>query len=264
MTALQIVWLTVIFSLATVASSSSAPAGSADSFNYYRDTLAFANWTVFTYENGHIVSHKNKFGHHYSRRCFVMTRTVAQFYKFALFEPNAPKLDNNELQRRIRAVTRKQPWHDPLPLEKRIVIPGYRNLRELSMANTRLMQGNIGLGWVVYLRPGNVRMFYLHDKNYQKKTHDLIEQALARGEFFIAYLSDFPILHINHSVLVYKHERPRSADGTDHYLVYDPNHPEAPRHLQWLPQKREFSYQKDKEFTGGFTRVFQIYGKLLQ
>jgi hypothetical protein len=107
-------------------------------------------------------------------------------------------------------------------------------------------------------------MFYLHDRRYQEKTHRLLEESLARREFFIAYLSDFPILHINHSVLVYKHDRPRSADGTDYYLVYDPNHPEAPRHLEWHPAKREFSYQKDKEFVGGFTRVFQVYGKALQ
>jgi hypothetical protein len=249
---------------AIVLAAASAQAGSADGFDYSRDTLSFANWTVFTYENGHIVSHKNQFGHHYSRRCFVMTRAVAQFYKFARFEPSAPKLDENELHKRIRAVTRKSPWHDPLPPEKRIVIPGYRNLRELSSANTQLMQRNIGVGWVVYLRPGNGRMFYLHGKGYQEKTHRLMEDALTRGDFFIAYLSDFPILHINHSVLVYTHYAPRSADGTDHYLVYDPNHPEGPRHLQWLPAKREFSYQKDKEFVGGFTRVFQVYGKFLQ
>ena len=252
-------WVPLIF-----LAISSAFAGSATGFDFSRDTLSFANWTVFTYENGRIVSHKNQFGHHYSRRCFVMTRTVAQFYEFARFEPSAAKLDDNELHKRIRAVTRKPPWHDPLPPEKRIVIPGYRNLRELSAANTNLMQQNIGLGWVVYLRPGNARMFYLHDKNYQAKTHDHLEQALARHQFFIAYLSDFPTMHINHSVLVYKHDRPRSADGSDHYLVYDPNHPDAPRHLQWLPAKREFSYEKDQEFIGGFTRVFQVYGKALQ
>jgi hypothetical protein len=252
-------WFAAIFLAAT-----SARAGSADGFNYDRDTLSFANWTVFTYENGRIVSHKNQYGHHYSRRCFVMTRTVEQFYKFARFEPSAPKLDDNELHKRIRAITRKPPWRDPLPPEKRIVIPGYCNLRQLSAAKTELVQRNIGLGWVVYLRPGNVRMFYLHDKKYQAKTHELLEQALANREFFIAYLSDFPILHINHSVLAYKHSAPRSPDGSDHYLVYDPNHPEAPRHLEWHPAKREFSYQKDREFAGGFTRVFQIYGKALQ
>ena len=263
MTARKIILLVLLSALAGVADSS-AKAGSAEGFNYSRDTLSFANWTVFTYENGRIVSQKNKFGHHYSRRCFVMTRTVEQFYKFARFEPRAPKLDDNQLRKRLRAITRTQPWRDPLPPEKRIVIPGYRNLRELSQDKTRLMQRNIGLGWVVYLRPGNVRMFYLHGKNYQKKMHDLVEETLARQDFFIAYLSDFPILHINHSVLIYKHAAPRSADGTDHYLVYDPNHPDKPHHLEWLPAKNEFSYQKDREFVGGFTRVFQIYGKALQ
>src|SRR5216110_1206512 len=119
--------------------ASAANAGSADGFNYHRDTLSFANWTVFAYENGRIVSHKNQFGHHYSRRCFVMTRTVEQFYKFARFEPNSPLLDESELHKRIRAVTRKPPWHDPLPPEKRVVFPGYHNLREMSQAHSRLL-----------------------------------------------------------------------------------------------------------------------------
>jgi len=244
--------------------AASANAQPTDGFNFQRDTLSFANWTVFTYENGHIVSHKNQFGHHYSRRCFVMTRTVEQFYKFARFEPKAARVNDRELTKRIRDVTRRQPWHDPLPAEKRVVIPGYTNLRELSQDRTDLMQRNIGLGWVVYLRPGNARMFYEHSKEYQEKTHDELERSLAGGEFFVAYLSDYPILHINHSVLVYKHDRPRSTDGTDYYLVYDPNHPDGPRHLKWFPTKREFDFQKDQEFVGGFTRVFQVYGKALQ
>ncbi|HST30627.1 MAG TPA: hypothetical protein VLK27_07280, partial [Chthoniobacterales bacterium] len=196
---------------AIAVATSSVKAGTTSGFNYQRDTLSFANWTVFTYENGHIVSHKNQFGHHYSRRCFVMTRTVEQFYKFARFEPKAPRVDDRELTKRIRDVTRRPPWHNPVASEKRVVIPGYSNLRQLSQDKMLLMQRNIGLGWVVYLRPGNVRMFYQHDKKYQEKTHDHLEQALGRGEFFIAYLSDFPILHINHSVLVYKHSRPRSS-----------------------------------------------------
>ena len=244
--------------------AASAYAGPSAGFNFNRDTLSFANWTVFSYENGHIVSHKNQYGHHYSRRCFVMTRTVEQFYKFAWFEPKAAPIDDRELTRRIRDVTRRPPWHDPLPAEKRIVIPGYSNLRELSQAKMDLMQQNIGLGWVVYLRVGNFRMFYEHSKEYQEKTHAELEQSLTRGEFFVGYLSDYPILHINHSVLVYKHDRARPADGNDYYLVYDPNHPDGPRHLKWIAAKREFSFEKDREFPGGFTRVFQVYGKAMQ
>src|SRR5437588_5995181 len=257
-----------VASIGFVMNCFAAKAGPATGFDYYRDTLAFANTTVFAYEQGKIVSHHNFFERkkpdRYTRRCFVMTRTVEQFYKFARFDANSPPLDESELHKRLRTVTRKPPWHDPSPPEKRIVFPGYRNLREMSQAHIRLMQRNIGLGWVAYLRPGNFRMFYLHNRTYQEKTHEELEQTLARGEFFIAYLSDYPILHINHSVLVYTHDGQRSPDGTDHYLAYDPNHPDAPRHLKWLPAKREFNYQKDQEFVGGFTRVFQVYGKVLQ
>ena len=264
MTARMVACFIGVASIGFVTNCFAAKAGSAADFNFQRDTLAFANTTVFEYHNGEVVSRWGRKSDRYTRRCFVMTRTVEQFYKFARFEPKSPALDESELHKRIRAVTRKPPWHDPLPPEKRIVFPGYHNLREMSQANTRLMQRNIGLGWVAYLRLGNGRMFYLHNRNYQAKTHELLEQTLARREFFIAYLSDFPILHINHSVLVYKHDRPRSADGTDYYLVYDPNHPDAPRHLEWLPARREFNFEKDREFAGGFTRVFQIYGKILQ
>jgi hypothetical protein len=248
--------------------ASLARAGDASGFNFKRDTLAFANSTVFAYEQGKIVSHDNpnqkEKSKRYTRRCFVMSRTVVQFYKFARFDPHAAPLADKELVKRIRAVTRKPPWHPALPAEQRIVFPGYRDLREMSQARTRLMQKNIGLGWTAYLRPGNFRMFYLHSKSYQEKTHEELERALVRGNFFVAFLSDYPTLHINHSVIVYAHKGARAPDGTDRYLCYDSNHPDGPRELKWIPANTAFDYQKDQEFVGGFARVFHVYGRLLQ
>jgi hypothetical protein len=248
--------------------ASLAYAGDASGFNFRRDTLAFANSTVFAYQQGTIVSHRNpdqkEKSKRYTRRCFVMSRTVVQFYKFARFDPHAPALDDKELAKRIRAVTRKQPWHPALLPEQRIVFPGYRDLRDMSQARTRLMQKNIGLGWTAYLRPGNFRMFYLHRKSYQEKTHEELEGTLGGGEFFVAFLSDYPTLHINHSVLVYAHKGTRAPDGTDRYLCYDSNHPDGPRELKWIPAKRAFEFEKDEEFVGGFARVFHVYGKWMQ
>jgi len=241
-----------------------APAAATTGFKFNRDTLSFANSTVFAYEQGRIVSTGNRDkekSQRYTRRCFVMSRTVLQFYKFASFDRHAPPLDEKELAKRVRAVTRMQPWHPALPSDQRIVFPGYRDLREMSQAHTRLLQENIGLGWTAYVRPGNFRMFYLHSKKYQEKTHEELERTLAGGAFFVAYLSDYPTLHINHSVLVYTHKQRRAPDGTDRYLTYDPNHPDGPRELKWLPAQRAFDFQKDQEFVGGFTRVFQVYGK---
>jgi hypothetical protein len=59
--------------------SASARAGSADGFNFNRDSLTFANTTVFEYHNGEVVSRWSRKSDRYTRRCFVMTRTVEQF-----------------------------------------------------------------------------------------------------------------------------------------------------------------------------------------
>jgi len=240
--------------------------GAVPNFHFQRDTLSFANSTVFEYENGKVVSKnnpKNDKSERYTRRCFVMSRTIVQFNKFARFDPRAAPLDDKELTKRVREITHMRPWEPPLPREKRIVFPGYANLRSMSHARARLMQKNIGLGWPTYARLGNGRMFYLHNVAYQEKTHNELNQALDRGEFFIVYLSDYPTLHINHAVTVYSRNKKISKDE-DRYLVYDPNHPDGPRELKWSYTKRAFDFQKDEEFVGGFTRAYQIYGKPFQ
>jgi hypothetical protein len=65
-------------------------------------------------------------------------------------------------------------------------------------------------------------------------------------------------------VLVSARKKGRPGDELEYYLVYDPNHAEAPRELTWSPCQRAFSYQKDIDFIGGFVRVYQAYGSLLQ
>jgi hypothetical protein len=233
-------------------------------FRFERDTLAFPNWTVWNYKNGrHVVeAHDQKQKtDRYTRRCFVMSRAAQQFYKFARFEPRGRALDDQELAHRVRDVTRREPWHPALPPNQRIVFPGYANLREMSRRRQTIVQNNIGLGWPTYLRIGNFRMFSIRGADYQVKTHTLLNESLGRGEMFVAYLSDYPILHINHSVLVYQR---KAGSRIDRYVCYDPNHAEAPRELVWRPDKQQFNYQKDQEFGGGYTRVYQVYGKAWQ
>lgn len=245
-----------------------APAApTAREFRFDRDTLSFANWTVWNYANGLRVRepaslNRKEKTDRYTRRCFVMSRTVPQFFKFARFDPKSPPLSDEELARRLREITRQPPWHAAWPADQRIVIPGYADLRELSKARTRVLQNNIGLGWPTYARVGNMRMVLIPGRGYQEKQHTILDQSLARGEMFIAFLSDFPTLHINHSVLVFR--RKSRGPGVDKYLCYDPNHPDGPRELTWLSSKREFNFQKDPEFPGGYTRVYQVYGKPLQ
>lgn len=239
----------------------------APEFKFERDTFAFVNSTVFEYRAGYISARRRdappEKSKPYNRRCFVMSRSAAQFCKFARFEPKATPLSDEELAARVRRLSRMHPWDAALPREQRLVFPGYANLREMSKVRGRVLQENLGLGWPTYARPGNYRMFFQHSDEYQEQTQANLNATLARGDFFIAYLSDYPNFHINHAVLVYD-RKPLGPNGIEHYLVYDPNHPDAPRELKWSPKYKVFNFEKDEEFVGGFTRVFQVYGKWLQ
>jgi len=236
------------------------------SFRFDRDTFAFANMTVFEYENGiaHLRRGAEAKQRRYTRRCFVLSRTAIQFHKFARFDPHAPRLDDRALAQRIRMVTRHPVWREPLPENERVVFPGYASLREMSKAHGLLFQETVGHGWPTYWRPGNYRMIFVQSRGYQEKTHANLEVALARGELFAAYLTTLPQrLSINHAVLVFAKEKSDSP-SRDNYLVYDSNHPEKPRHLWWSERDRAFGFEKDWDFVGGYARAYQIYGKPLQ
>ena len=256
-------WLGVFVAVALVRTSAATA-----EFHFDRDTFAFQNATVLKYKDGlpylQVKASREDPANQYTRRCFVMSRTAMQFRKFALFDPSRAPLDDLELAARIRAVARSAPWGESLPKNQRIVFPGYANLREMSKARAHVFQENIGNGFLTYFRPSNVRMFFEHGRKYQDTTHANLEAALSRGDLFVGFLSTYPKLSINHTVLVYARQKDPPGDELERYLVYDPNHAEAPRELTWSPRERAFAYQKDIDFIGGFVRVYQSYGKPLQ
>jgi len=257
------VWLSALAAFALPYGSAAAT-----EFIFDRDTFAFQNATVLKYHDGIAFfrpkSEASDPANSYTRRCFVMTRTAMQFRKFARFSPDGVSLDDRELAQRIRAVARRKPWLEALPENQRIVFPGYSNLREISKARSQVFEDNIGNGFMSYFRPGHIRMVFLESKGYQERTHRNLDAALARGDTFVAFLTTYPKMSINHAVLIYGRKKSRPGDDLERYLVYDPNHAEAPRELTWSPHERAFAYQKDIDFIGGFVRVYQAYDKPLQ
>ncbi len=233
-------------------------------FRFDRDTFGFANMTVFEYQDGvaHLRRGEAAKQDRYTRRCFVLSRAVWQFRKFARFDPRAPAIDDRVLLARIKTVTRRQAWKSALPENEQTVFP-YADLREMSQKRGRVLQENVGKGWPTYWRTGNYRAFFAQSRHYQEQTHRSLDAALARNDFFVAYLTTLPHMSINHAVLVYK-RKTSTPGGGEHYLVYDSNHPEGPRELDWSDDTRSFSYQKDWDFVGGDVRVYQVYGKAFQ
>jgi len=90
--------------------------------HFEKDTVGFANMTVFEYQNGiaRVRRGESAKQKRYTRRCFVLCRTTMQFKKFARFDPHAPPLSDEDLAKRIRQVTRRAAWHDTLPEEQRV------------------------------------------------------------------------------------------------------------------------------------------------
>src|SRR3954466_9845517 len=102
------------------------------SFSFSRDTFAFANETVFEFHDGHAYP-RHETGptkpKRFTNHCFVMSRSIIQFRKFARFDPASPPLEDEELAARIRKITSQRPWEPAFAEAERIVIPGYPDLR---------------------------------------------------------------------------------------------------------------------------------------
>ncbi len=251
----------VCFLLCAATLAVNLPAAAAETLKFERDTFAFSNETFFMYEAGRMGARNT--AAEYAGRCFVMTRSVIQFRKFARFDPAAPPLDDDTLAGRVRSIAARAPWRGALPEERRIVIPGVADLRTLSRTRPRVLQENLGLGWPTYFRPGNWRVVFPKFPGQQRATKEHLDAALAEGRPFTAYLTTLPDnLNINHAVLPLAR---RGEDGQNiSYEVYDPNHADAPCLLYWSKRDKTFWYPADETFIGGRVYVWQVYGGPLQ
>ena len=233
-------------------------------FRFDTDTFSFANETVWNYVNGTVQSDsarsQNK-KRDYTRRCFVVTRAAVQFWKFARFDPNEKPLSRDQLAGRIREVTERSVWLPALPRAKRVVFPGYADLREISAADPSVFQENIGLGWPVYFRAGNAPIAMPLYRETEASLNDELFNDLRMNYPTIVWLYNFPSLKINHVVVVYSGTK---EDGLFHYLVYDPNYANAPKKLDYDAKTRSFSYQPTFYFKGGPVSARAVYRGVFQ
>jgi hypothetical protein len=74
------------------------PAPAPHPLEYPQDTYAFKNETVWNYGNGTVQggADTTKSQRQYTRRCFVLSRSLVQFWKFATFDPNGKRLDDRQ------------------------------------------------------------------------------------------------------------------------------------------------------------------------
>ena len=259
--------LLAILALAPLLHAYEAPTGKAPRpVTYPADTPAFKNETIWNYVGGSVQpeteAHKEaRQRGEYSERCFVLSRSVVMFWKFARFDPTQPPLDEAGLAARIRQVTERSVWLPALAEKDRIVIPGYHNFHEATAAMPGVFQANLGLGWPFYFRMGNGVIAMWVSRHMEAALNDEIWHDLQMNTPTLIWAYRFPSLKLNHVLVVYSGTR--DATGY-HYHVYDPNYSTRYSHLDYDPAIRTFHFQSAYYFKGGPVTVRSIYRGLLQ
>jgi hypothetical protein len=256
-----ILWSLAVACVASGCARTTACRNSGRPFDYRSDTFAFANETVWKYGDEIPATHDGGSQENmekYTRRCFLLASSVLQFWKFARFEPTAPPVEERILADRIRKVRSLSVWHDSLPAERRVVFPGYANLREFSERHGALLRATLGPGWTTYFEPRKFSMPFVPSRSHQEKTHEMLQDWLRHGQPVILWLYNFPNVNINHAVTVFG-ETTSPGAGQYAYAIYDPNYTDAPRVLVYDPATRTFSYGTTFYFSGGQVRVRPMY-----
>jgi hypothetical protein len=227
-------------------------------FDAHRDTFAFANETVWNYRGGKVQWERDNSkipgGERYTRRCFVLARSAAQFWNFARFAPEEPRVKEEELAKRIRAVVARPLWRRQEEGGE-IVIPGYPDLRTASAAEPQIFRESLG-GWgQSYFRWGNWRIVLPLGKRNQQNAAGELRRHLAANDPVVLWLVNFPSLTINHAVLAIR----ECGALPGQFEVYDPNLPDESLRITFDEATGRFHYPKTFYFSGGAVGVRLVY-----
>jgi hypothetical protein len=228
-------------------------------FDLERDVFAFPNELVWEYhfdvETGSTRFTRRDPGPRYAHRCFVLVRAARQFFYHARFDPAAARGDDLAYRGLIRAVLAGHPRR-PSPPDRRVVIPGYAGLRDLSAAREAVVKAACGGAWRSYVQHSHWRMFVPVSRAHQHRTAGTLLEATEDHDAPLVHLLRWPSLAINHGMVVC--EGARTPTGAE-FLAYDPNDPDRPARLTYDRRRRAFSLSANRYWRGGELNVFEIF-----
>jgi len=227
-------------------------------FDFQTDSFAYPNDLVWEYHfdaNGKWVHQRREPQPDYTHHCFVVARSARQFFENARFDPTQPVASEATYRRLIRRVVSVDPSH-PLPDSKKIVIPGYANLRDFSAAQEALLKSECGGAWQSYFQRGHWRMIFPFSRSHQERTAERLLADLKQNRPPVVHVVRFPQLTINHSVLLFG---AKETVKEILFSVYDPNKPDSPKVLAFDRASRTFSFAGNDYWPGGRVDIYEIY-----
>jgi hypothetical protein len=254
-------WSFVVLAMALVALSGCAchkPFIGNRPFNFQTDSFSYANELVWEYhfdDKGKWVHQPREPAPDYTRHCFVVARSARQFFENAKFDTNQPVASEATYRHLVQRVVSVDPAH-PLPDSKKIVIPGYANLRDFSGTNETLLKEECGGAWQSYFQRGHWRMIFPFSRAHQERTAKQLVSDLKENRPPVVHVVRFPQLTINHAVLLFD---AKETEKEIQFSVYDPNKPEAPKMLTYDRATRTFNFPGNDYWPGGRVDIYEVY-----
>lgn len=223
------------------------PPAVAPAFAFETDTFAFPN---------QIRSRNPGRRDLYANYCFVLARSLRQFFAGARFDPAAPRLDHEGYVDRVRAIVARAPWLPPRLFEARVVIPGYASLREFSRAEEAAVKEGLGPRFWTLVHWTNWRVTLPVTEGHQEGVAGEIVDELRGGQLVQLLLTNWPKPELNHTVVAFAYrEGPAGVEIT----VWDPNDPGAPGLVTFDRTRRRFVATRLYDTEPGVIRVFRMY-----
>jgi hypothetical protein len=232
-------------------------------FHFPEDTIAFPNETLWSYardpHTGQQVHVRREPPPSYTLRCFALCRAVKLFFKYARFAPDEKPLTADELRERVRSVLTSNSRTGPNDRAK-IVIPGMRNLRELSLAHESLLKEEMGGAWRSYFQRGHWRMVFPFSRASQRRESAAVCRDVERDGVSVLHVFTFPALTVNHALVVFG---ANCNQGKLSFSTYDPNTPAHSLTLEFDPGTQSFRLPETAYFIGGQVNAYRVYSGLL-
>ncbi len=193
----------------------------------------------------------------YANYCFVMARAVTQFHRFARFDPAASRLSAESYAERVERVISYPPWHDPLPADERVVIPGYASLHELSRDQEAAVKAGLPSRFWTLVHWTNWRAVFPFPGWHQERVASQVVAELRAGRLVQLLVTNFPRWELNHTVVAYAYRI--AGNGSVQFVVYDPNDPGAPGLVSFDRDERRFVATRLFDTNPGAIRAFRMY-----
>lgn len=185
---------------------------------------------TFGYRNDSRVHHRGK-RDLYANWCIVIARAVVQFQRFARFDTAASRVSAAGYTALVRQVVAVPPWTPSFRDDARIVVPGFASLYEFTRDEERTVKAALSGRFWTWVHPTNWRMALPSPSGEQDRTALEIIDEVRAGRPVQLFITDFPKIRLNHSVLVYDYHV--TSEETVEFIVYDPNDAHAPGRMRF-------------------------------